>query len=113
MFHRVVNGVEVLALAAVAVAVVLLFANEGGSSYTATGSSPGAQIYAANCASCHGASGGGGTGPQLAGGAAAKRFPDVADQVTFVTDGSGAMPSFGGQLSPAEIHNVVEYTRTL
>ena len=27
--------------------------------------------------------------------------------------GSGAMPSFGGQLSPAQIRQVVEYTRTL
>ena len=42
-----------------------------------------------------------------------KRFPDVEDQITFVTDGSGAMPAFGGQLSPAQIRDVVEYTRTL
>ena len=28
-------------------------------------------------------------------------------------DGSGAMPAFGGQLSPAQIRQVVEYTRTL
>ena len=112
MFRRVVNVVEVLALAAVAVAVVLLFANEPGSGSSAP-STPGAQIYAASCATCHGADGGGGTGPRLAGGAAAKRFPAVADQITFVTDGSGAMPSFGGQLSPAQIRQVVEYTRTL
>jgi mono/diheme cytochrome c family protein len=97
----------------VAVAVVMLFANESGPPYDANGATPGAQIFAASCASCHGADGGGGTGPQLAGGAAAERFPDVEDQVTFVTDGSGAMPSFGGRLSPAEIREVVEYTRTL
>jgi mono/diheme cytochrome c family protein len=112
MFRRVVNVVEVLALAAVAVAVVLLFANEPDSGSTAP-TTPGAQVYAASCASCHGADGGGGTGPQLAGGAAAKRFPDVEDQITFVTDGSGSMPSFGGQLSPTQIRQVVEYTRTL
>ena len=112
MFRRVVDVVEVLALVAVAVAVVLLFANEPGSGSSAP-STPGAQVYAANCASCHGAGGGGGTGPQLAGGAAAKRFPDVADQITFVTDGSGEMPAFAGQLSPAQIRDVVEYTRTL
>ena len=113
MFRRVVNVVEVLALVALAFAVVMLFANEGGTSYNATGASPGAQIYAASCAGCHGADGGGGTGPQLAGGAAVKRFPAVAEQITFVTDGSGAMPSFGGRLTPAEIRDVVEYTRTL
>ena len=32
---------------------------------------------------------------------------------TFVTDGKGSMPAFGGQLSPAQIHAVVEYTRSL
>ena len=115
MFRRIVNSVEVLAVVAVAVAVVLLFVNEPGSgSPTTAPSTPGARLFAANCASCHGDQGtGGGTGPQLAGGVAVKRFPDVDDQVTFVTDGSGAMPSFGGQLSPAEIRNVVQYTRTL
>jgi mono/diheme cytochrome c family protein len=112
MFRRLVNAVEILALFGVAVAVVLLFANEPESASTAP-TTPGAQIFAASCASCHGADGGGGTGPQLAGGAAAKRFPSVDDQIRFVTDGSGAMPAFGGQLSPREIREVVEYTRTL
>ncbi len=112
MFRRIVNVVEVLALVAVAMAVVLLFANEPDSGSTAP-TTPGAQVYASTCASCHGADGGGGTGPRLAGGAAAKRFPDIDDQITFVTEGSGAMPAFGGQLSPAQIRDVVEYTRTL
>jgi len=112
MFRRLVNVVEVLALAAAAVAIVLLFANEPDSG-TSAPATPGAQIFAASCASCHGADGGGGIGPRLAGGAAAKRFPDVGDQITFVTDGRGAMPAFGGELSPAQIRDVVEYTRTL
>jgi len=114
MFRRLVNVVEVLALVAVAVAVVLLFANEPDSgSGSGAPSTPGAQVYAANCAGCHGADGGGGTGPQLAGGAAVKRFPDVEDQITFVSEGSGAMPSFAGRLTPAQIREVVEYTRKL
>ena len=113
MFRRIVNAVEVLALVAVVIAVVLLFANEGGSPYNAKGASPGATLFAANCASCHGADGGGGTGPQLADGAAAKRFPAVDDQIAFVSEGSGAMPAFAGELSPAQIRDVVEYTRTL
>lgn len=112
MFRRLVNVVEVLAAVGAAIAIVFLFANEPGSGST-TPSTPGAQVFAANCASCHGADGGGGTGPQLAGGAAVKRFPAVADQIRFVTDGSGAMPAFGGQLSPTEIRKVVEYTRSL
>ena len=112
MFRRVVNVVEILAVAAVAIAVVLLFANEPDSGSTAA-TTPGAQVYAASCASCHGADGGGGTGPQLAGGAAAKRFPDVEEQITFVTEGSGTMPAFGGELTRAQIRQVVEYTRKL
>ena len=112
MFRKLVNVVEVLAAVAVAVVVVLLFANDPDSGSSAP-TTPGAQVFAANCASCHGADGGGGTGPQLAGGEAAKRFPDVDDQIAFVTKGSGAMPSFGGRLSPAQIRQVVEYTRTL
>lgn len=112
MFRRLVNVVEVLALVAVAVVVVLLFANEPDTGSTAS-STPGAQVYATDCARCHGADGGGGTGPQLAGGAAAKRFPDVEDQIAFVSEGSGAMPSFAGRLTPAQIREVVEYTRTL
>ena len=91
---------------------VLLFTNDPdpGSSAPTT---PGAQVYAANCAGCHGADGGGGTGPQLAGGAVTERFPDVEDQVAFVEDGSGSMPSFAGRLTPAQTREVVEYTRTL
>ena len=67
------------------VAVVLLFANEPGSSTGSTPASPGAALFAANCASCHGADGGGGVGPQLAGGAVVEQFPSVDDQITFVT----------------------------
>jgi mono/diheme cytochrome c family protein len=52
-------------------------------------------------------------GPQLAGGVAKRRFPNVDDQVAFVTHGRGSMPAFGGQLSAEQIRQVVEYTRTL
>jgi mono/diheme cytochrome c family protein len=112
MFRRLVNVVEVLVLIGTAIVVLLLFTNEPDST-SAGPQTPGAQVFAANCASCHGADGGGGTGPQLAGGAAVGRFPDINDQIAFVTDGSGSMPAFGGQLSPTQIRQVVEYTRTL
>jgi mono/diheme cytochrome c family protein len=112
MFRKLVNVIEVLALIGVAVTVVLLFANEPDTGSTAP-TTPGAQIYAASCASCHGADGGGGIGPQLAGGAAVQRFPDEADQIEFVTEGSGSMPPFAGRLSPEQLRQVVEYTRTL
>jgi mono/diheme cytochrome c family protein len=113
MFRRVVDVVEVLALVAAAVFVVMLFANEPSTGTAGGPTTPGATLFAANCASCHGADGGGGIGPQLAGGAVTHDFPNLDDQVAFVTDGRGGMPAFGGRLTPAQIRQVVEYTRTL
>jgi mono/diheme cytochrome c family protein len=112
MFKRIVTGIEIVVLAGAAVFVVLLFANEPGSGSSAS-ASPGALIFAANCASCHGSDGGGGIGPQLADGKVAATFPDEADEVDVVTNGRGAMPAFGKSLSASEIGLVVEYTRTL
>jgi cytochrome c6 len=113
MFKRVVNVVEVLALAAAAVFVVMLFANQPGDGADASGGGPGAALYGDNCAGCHGSDGGGGVGPQLSDGAVVEAFPEVAGEVEVVTDGRGSMPSFGDRLSPAEIDQVVAYTRTL
>jgi cytochrome c oxidase cbb3-type subunit 3 len=111
VFKRIVNVIEVLALVAALVAVVALFANDGGSE--AAPASTGAAVFAANCARCHGSDGGGGTGPQLSDGKVEKDFPDVADQVEFVKQGKDGMPAFGGQLTAAQINQVVDYTRTL
>jgi mono/diheme cytochrome c family protein len=116
MFKRIVNTVEVLALLATVVFVIMLFANQsddGGGGAGAAGSGPGAELYAANCARCHGSDGGGGIGPQLSDGQVADEFPDVADEIDVVTDGEGSMPAFGDRLSPTEIDDVVEYTRRL
>ncbi len=100
----------------------------------AAGPRTGAQIYvAAGCGACHGATGGGGVGPKLAGGEAKLTFPNEADHVAWVTEGSaaskgksygdpnrpggarppasGGMPSFKGQLTPEEILAVVQYER--
>ena len=111
MFQRIVNVVEVLALVAAGVFVVLLFANEPGGSSAAA--SPGAAVFAANCARCHGSDGGGAIGPQLSDGKVAHDFPNAADEVQVVTRGRAGMPAFGGTLSPTEIEQVVQYTRTL
>ena len=93
-----------------------------------------ADVYArAGCSSCHGSSGEGGTGPALAGGETKLTFPQEADHIAWVKDGSasvtgqkygdpnrpggqrgpstGGMPAFGGQLSDAEIEMVVKYER--
>jgi mono/diheme cytochrome c family protein len=115
-FGRLVDVIEVLVLIAAMVFVVLLFANEGGPSYRAgNGAAPsaGAALFSANCARCHGSDGGGAVGPQLSGGAVTDDFPNAAREVKVVTNGRGAMPSFGDVLTPSQIAAVVAYTRSL
>ena len=121
---RVVSAVQAVALAATAVFVVMLFANEPGDAKPprASGSAgrqqaapaavDGDALYSSRCASCHGQDGEGGIGPQLSG-RVEQRFPDVDDQVAVVAGGRGGMPSFQGRLTPEEIRAVVDYTRSL
>lgn len=70
----------------------------------------GRDVFGSRCSNCHGSSGGGGTGPRLAG-TVEDTFPDPVDQASVVSDGRNNMPSFGGTLSGAEIEAVVRYTR--
>lgn len=70
----------------------------------------GRDVYGSRCSNCHGSSGGGGTGPRLAG-EVAEKYPDPADQAAVVRDGRNNMPSFGGTISEEEIAAVVRYTR--
>lgn len=39
-------------------------------------------------------------------------FPDAVDEIAVVTNWRRGMPSFDGRLTPREIEQVVEYTRT-
>lgn len=87
----------------------------------------GAEVYSRNCASCHGATGGGGVGPPLADGASVDVFPNEADHIEWVKTGSqpfrgqpygaegtiatGNMPGFEATLSEEEIQAVVAYER--
>jgi len=86
----------------------------------------GGEIFAASCAVCHGATGGGGAGPALAGGAVLETFPEGACQshiewvmlgsAGFTTYGAqnkpvaGGMPAFGS-LDETELAQVVLYER--
>lgn len=91
----------------------------------------GAQVYASNCATCHGATGGGGVGPALSGGTVLDTFSDPADQIEWIVLGSqgtqdagattygdtakpinGGMPGWEGTLTPEEINAVVYFERT-
>lgn len=97
--------------------------------------SVGGEVYATNCSGCHGASGGGGSGPALAGGEVAMTFPDAASQIWWVVNGSttagtpygnpnrnggqrialefsGArMPNFGANLSAIALLEAIYYER--
>ena len=70
----------------------------------------GRDVFGARCSSCHGSSGGGGTGARLAG-TVVEKYPDPADQFLVIFDGRNSMPSFGGTLTDAQIEAVVRYTR--
>ena len=96
----------------------------------------GAEVYG-NCASCHGAAGGGGVGYAFEGQSVLQTFPNIEDQIRYVyygtegynaagvdiygnpdreggphvTGGLGVMPAFGGQLTQYEIIGVVCHER--
>jgi mono/diheme cytochrome c family protein len=87
----------------------------------------GQKLFTANCASCHGAKGGGGVGPSFQNGAVIATWPDFNDHLEWVhlgdagwpgdtygaqdkPKGSG-MPSFAGKLSDEEIALIVRYER--
>jgi cytochrome c553 len=82
----------------------------GVSSPGAQGSGSGKQLYAANCASCHGATGEGGVGPSLHG-IATKKSPDAT--VAFIESPSGGiMPKlYPSALSAAQVQEVAAYIR--
>jgi mono/diheme cytochrome c family protein len=95
----------------------------------------GNQVYHSSCSTCHGTNGEGGIGPALHGGVAAVTFPQIADHINWVKNGSmglakGApygdpnraggqhvaakddMPGFASSLTPTQIADVVMYERT-
>ncbi|HVE76744.1 MAG TPA: c-type cytochrome [Actinomycetota bacterium] len=86
----------------------------------------GADLFTQFCASCHGISGTGGSGPSMTGGSEVAQFPNIDDHIAFVKSGSvrgqpygtsgtgtGAMPPWEGTLSDDQIRAVVEYERSL
>ena len=71
----------------------------------------GRDVYSRRCANCHGAGGGGGSGPKLSDGAVIEAYPDPTDQRALIANGRNGMPAFAGSLSTAELDAVVRYTR--
>lgn len=72
----------------------------------------GREVWTANCARCHGAGGGGGAGPRVAG-RVVERFPDPAAEAELIAKGRQGMPPFERSLSVEEIDAVVRYTREI
>jgi len=88
-----------------------------------------------NCARCHTkgwsygdpqATGGGAFGPNLTGGSSVRQFPNQADMIAFIKNGSeygkrygeqgqgsGRMPAFGQMFTDEQIKLIVEYVRGL
>lgn len=66
----------------------------------------GAEVYAVNCAGCHGADGGGGSGPNIQG-------EDSEEEVaSVVLEGEDEMPSYDGDLTDQEIADFVAFVTT-
>lgn len=106
---------RVLAVGLVVAAAATIFASCSSSSAPAAPSDDpvlveGQQVFAQNCASCHGTSGGGGFGAKLAG-VVSTKYPDIDDQIAVIANGKGNMPVFGKRLSPEQITAVARYTR--
>ena len=126
--ERMVGGVQWVVGVATLAFIVMLFSlgpKEGGFDLTespyamdGSGEAPdvalvidqGAHIYSSKCARCHGANGGGGTGPRLEG-MMVDAYPDPAAEAAVVASGRNGMPGFSSSLSPEEIEAVVAFTR--
>src|SRR4051794_29016663 len=128
MFKRVVLAIEVVTLVAFVFFVVLLFVKQPASTNDAVGTSSSsssagssssgtassgavdaAALYRSNCASCHGAKGDGGIGPELGNGAVARSIPDAGQEKLIIVKGEGGMPAFGSRLSDEEITAIVDF----
>lgn len=95
-----------IAIVAILIAPMHLFAADG------------AAVYKAKCASCHGPDGKGETaiGKSMKlkslGSADVQKTSD-ADLTKIIADGKGKMPAYKGKLSADEIKALVTYIRTL
>lgn len=102
---NLVTGDDVDAVAAYVASVAGKGTKSQGGKITAT---EGREIFAqAGCGSCHTLADAGSTG--TVGPSLDKAKPSVEVAVDRVTNGRGVMPSFKGQLSPAQIRAVAEY----
>ncbi len=87
-------------------------AAEGGSRPAAYAS--GAELFANNCARCHGPDGKGGKGPNLASEKRQAKWRQSDEKlIKKITNGGLFMPSFGKKLKAEEIQAIADHVRTL
>jgi mono/diheme cytochrome c family protein len=79
---------------------------QDGSASAPVESTLGEQLYALNCASCHGVQGQGGSGPAIAGNS---RATDAANVQNIITYGRGTMPGFSATLTPEQIETLTQF----
>ncbi|MFM0041331.1 cytochrome c [Paraburkholderia metrosideri] len=91
---------------------ISLLADSGTQTQVPTQAGRSESVFAARCAGCHGAQGGGGAGPSLIG--AAARLGGAAGIAAFVKAPSGAMPRlFPGVITEQDVALVSSYVATL
>lgn len=74
----------------------------------------GAELFANNCARCHGADGTGGKGPDLTSEKRQAKWKESDEKlVKKITNGGFIMPSFRKKLKPVEIQAIADHVRTL
>lgn len=70
----------------------------------------GAAIYSANCASCHGDDGTGGSGPALVG---EVDEPSDVELATKILNGGLVMPGFADELGDQDVADLISFMRDL
>jgi len=71
----------------------------------------GRDVYGGSCKRCHGADGGGGSGPNLTSSDFDEDFADLIDVVDLISDGRKRMPAFSSSLTEEQITAVARYVR--
>ena len=112
--HHVIFASTILLLLFVGLA---LFVASTARANPASDAAASSATYRTKCAVCHGPDGGGSAAgksmnvPDLRSEAVQKR-PD-AELTQIISDGKGGMPPFKSSLSEAQIHDLVNYVRSL